>query len=135
MGTRKNGRARRRHARGEVAPSPLACLPRAHPFSLSPTTSKRLLRRLAPCKRTQHCWMLHVVSVCMHTLFACCCVLLGFVAQSLKPVKLLATIKRTQQLPTLLRLFARSLTLRKIWSSFFQSKQSKKEKRHELAKL
>ena len=37
VGTRKNGRARRR---------PLACLPRARPFSLSPTTSKRLLRRL-----------------------------------------------------------------------------------------
>ena len=28
------------------APSPLACLPRARPFSLSPATSKRLLRRL-----------------------------------------------------------------------------------------
>ena len=26
--------------------APLACLPRARPFSLSPTTSKRLLRRL-----------------------------------------------------------------------------------------
>ena len=36
VGTRKNGRARRRHA----------CLPRARPFSLSPATSKRLLRRL-----------------------------------------------------------------------------------------
>ena len=36
VGTRKNGRARRRHA----------CLPRARPFSLLPTTSKRLLRRL-----------------------------------------------------------------------------------------
>ena len=36
VGTRKNGRARKRHA----------CLPRARPFSLSPTTSKRLLRRL-----------------------------------------------------------------------------------------
>ena len=47
VGTRKNGRAKRRHARGEGAPSPLACLPRARPFSLSPTTSKRLLRRLA----------------------------------------------------------------------------------------
>ena len=33
MGTRKNGRARRRHA----------CLPRARPFSLSPTTSKHRL--------------------------------------------------------------------------------------------
>ena len=46
VGTRKSGRARRRHARGEVAPSPLACLPRARPFSISPTTPKRLLRRL-----------------------------------------------------------------------------------------
>ena len=36
VGTRKNGRARRRHA----------CLPRARPFCLSPATSKRLLRRL-----------------------------------------------------------------------------------------
>ena len=47
VGTRKNGRARRRHARGEEAPSPLACLPRARPLSLSPATSKRLLRRLS----------------------------------------------------------------------------------------
>ena len=29
------------------APSPLACLPRARPFSLSPATSKRLLCRLS----------------------------------------------------------------------------------------
>ena len=29
-----------------TAPPPLACLPRARPFFLSPTTSKRLLRRL-----------------------------------------------------------------------------------------
>ena len=34
--------------------------------------------------------------------FACCCVLLGVVAQSLKPFKLSATYKRTQQLATLL---------------------------------
>ena len=46
VGTRKNGRVRRRHAKGETAPSPLACLPRARSFYLSPTTSKRLLRRL-----------------------------------------------------------------------------------------
>ena len=43
VGKRNNGRARRRHA----------CLPRVRPFSLSPTSSKRLLRRLAaiclPC--------------------------------------------------------------------------------------
>ena len=44
---------------------------------------------------------------------ACCSVLLAVVVQSLKPVKLLATRKRTQQLATLqaqqLRPFARSL--------------------------
>ena len=43
VGTRKKGRARRRHARGEEA---LACLPCARPLSLSPATSKRLRRRL-----------------------------------------------------------------------------------------
>ena len=51
-------------------------------------------------------------------LVACCCVLLGVVAQSLKPVKRLAPYKWTYQLPTLLgqqcwellRSFARSLT-------------------------
>ena len=42
VGTRKNGRSRRRQ--------PLACLPRARPFSLSPSTSKRLLRRLSRSK-------------------------------------------------------------------------------------
>ena len=50
VGTRKNARDRKRHASGEGAitpQSPLACLPRARPFSLSPTTSKRLLRRLS----------------------------------------------------------------------------------------
>ena len=40
VGTRENARAGR-HARGEGA-----CLPRARPFSLSPTTSKRLLYML-----------------------------------------------------------------------------------------
>ena len=52
-------------------------------------------------------------AACMLRLFvrpvACCCVLLGVVAQSLKPVKLLDTSKRTQQLPTMLRPFARDL--------------------------
>ena len=43
VGTKKK-RAREKETR--EAPSPLACLPRACPFSLSPTTSKRLLRRL-----------------------------------------------------------------------------------------
>ena len=49
---------------------------------------------------------------------ACCCVLLGVVAQSLKPVKRPTTCKRAQQVPTLsgqqfwqlLRPFARSLS-------------------------
>ena len=41
VGKRKHTRERRRQARGEGA-----CLPRARPFSVSPTTSKRLLRRL-----------------------------------------------------------------------------------------
>ena len=41
---------------------------------------------------------------------SCCCMLLGVAAESLKPVKLLATCKRTQQLPTMLRPFARGLS-------------------------
>ena len=41
---------------------------------------------------SQHCWMLHVASVCTP-----CCMLLRVVAQSLKPVKLFS-----QQLPTFL---------------------------------
>ena len=41
VGTRKKRRAKRRHA----------CLPRARPFSFSPTTSKHLLRRL---RASQH---------------------------------------------------------------------------------
>ena len=45
-GERENGRARGRHARGEGASFPLACLLLARPFFLVPTTSKRLLRRL-----------------------------------------------------------------------------------------
>ena len=55
MGTRKNGGCqvigegggkRFSGAFRAGAPSPLACLPLARPFSLSPTTSKRLLHRL-----------------------------------------------------------------------------------------
>ena len=46
LGERENGHARGRHARGEGAPSPLACLLLGARFFLVPTTSKRLLRRL-----------------------------------------------------------------------------------------
>ena len=53
-----------------------------------------------PCKRTQHCWV-HVASVCPPPPPPFCMLLL-FVGQSLKPVKLLATLKRTQQFPALL---------------------------------
>ena len=76
----------------------------------------------APSKRTQHCWMLHVVGcVRLHTLLhvvACCWDLLR---KSVKPFKLLLLCQRTQQLPTLLgqqccellRSFARSLSVLK----------------------
>ena len=52
-------------------------------FFQSPVTTK------AVCKRTQHCWMLH------HVVFVC--TPLTFKFTNLKPVKLLATCKRTQQ--------------------------------------
>ena len=65
------------------------------------------------------------VTCCVRLHTGPCCMLLGVVAQSLKVVKLLATCKRTQQLPTLLgqqsrellRLFAHSLIDQ--WVSIF----------------
>ena len=42
----KKTRAREKETREGRAPSPLVRLPHARPFSLVPTTSKRLLRRL-----------------------------------------------------------------------------------------
>ena len=58
----------------------------------------------ALCKRTQHRWTTtpNIVSR-LHTLLhivACCYVSLGVIARSLKPVKILATCKPTQQFPT-----------------------------------
>ena len=56
----------------------------------------------APCKRTQRCWPTtsNIVGCYMLRPFvhpvACCCVLLGVVAQSSKPIELLATYKQTQ---------------------------------------
>ena len=59
----------------------------------------------APCKRTQHRWPTtpnfvgcYMLRPFVHPV-ACRWMLLRVVAQSLKPVKLLATYKRTQQLP------------------------------------
>ena len=59
----------------------------------------------APCKRTQHCWMLSVTSVCTP-----CCMLLRVVAQSLKPVKLFS-----QQLPTFLLFRDRRSVAQQCW--------------------
>ena len=54
---------------------------------------------------SQHCWMLHVASVCTP-----CCMLLGVVAQSLKPVKLFS-----QQLPTFLLFRDRRSEAQQCW--------------------
>ena len=84
---------------------------------------------LSPCKRTQHCWPTtpNIVGCYMSCPFAhpvaCCCMLLGVVTQSLKPVKRSTTCNRSQQLPILLgqqcwellRSFAFSFI--NIWSS------------------
>ena len=54
---------------------------------------------------SQHCWMLHVASVCTP-----CCMLLDVVAQSLKPVKLFS-----QQLPTFLLFRDRRGVAQQCW--------------------
>ena len=59
----------------------------------------------APSKQTQHCWMLHVASVCTP-----CCMLLRVAAQSLKPVKLFS-----QQLPTFLLFRDRRSVAQQCW--------------------
>ena len=65
--------------------------------SLKPRTNGRNIvgHQLPTLLDVTCCVRLHTPSV------ACCCVLLWVVAQSLKPVKRLATCKRTQQFPTL----------------------------------
>ena len=63
---------------------------------------------------SQHC-LTYIAFVCtpsaLHVV-ACCFALLGVVEQSLKPVKRLATCKRTQQLLTLLAYSVSKLVLR-----------------------
>ena len=54
---------------------------------------------------SQHCWMLHVASVCTP-----CCILLDVVAQSLKLVKLFS-----QQLPTFLLFRDRQSIAQQCW--------------------
>ena len=58
-----------------------------------------------PCKRTQHCWMLHLASVCTPY-----CMLLDVVAQSLKLVKLFS-----QQLLTFLLFCDRRSVAQQCW--------------------
>ena len=64
--------------------------------------SGRLYISKAPCKRTRHCWMLHVASVCTP-----CCMLLGVVAQSLKLVKRWAAWKRKKNASSFSKFFLR----------------------------
>ena len=59
--------------------------------------------------KSQHCSMLYVASICTPRRM-----LLRVVAQSLKPVKLLATCKRTQQLSVMLRPFVPGYTVSKF---------------------
>ena len=63
-------------------------------FYTCPKPPIKYKHRLSTCKRTQHYWMLHVAY-----LSTPCCMLLGVVAQSFKPFKLLS-----QRLPTFLLL-------------------------------
>ena len=63
------------------------------------------LKSLAPCKRRQHCWMLHVASVCTPR-----CMLLRIVAPRLKPVKLFS-----QQFPTFLLFRDRRSVAQQCW--------------------
>ena len=60
---------------------------------------------------SQHCWMLHVASVCTP-----CCMLLDVVAQSLKQVKLFS-----QQLPTYFLFRDRRSVAQQCWIRFHSS--------------
>ena len=88
---------RRKKGRGRKIPVPFS------PPHVPPPTP--VTQAEAPCKRTQRCWPSSpkIAGYFILRQFAhpvgCCYVLLGVVVQSLKPVKLLATYKRTQQLP------------------------------------
>ena len=82
-------------------------------FGMTITPTKKwdeVLSRLSPVQtdakflanNSQHCWMLNVASVCTP-----CCMLSELLSKVWNQwIKLLATCKRTQQLPTLLALWA-----------------------------
>ena len=77
------------------------CIRRLHISHNAPYLAPKILHKAA-CKQTQHCWPTtpNIVACYMLHLFAhpvaCCWMLLRVVAESLKPVKLLAPCKRTQ---------------------------------------
>ena len=86
-------------------------------FSLSAPFTLKVFREIkAPCKRTQHCWptTLNIAGCYMLRPFAhpvaCCWMLLGVVAPSLKPVKLFS-----QQLPTFLLFRDRRSVAQQCW--------------------
>ena len=86
---------------------------RACRISLSPVQTDATLLP----KNPEHCYTLHIVSFCLP-----CCMLLGVVAQSLKPVKLLAKCDNSQQCCTgLFHLFVFPWVKQKIrdWISFY----------------
>ena len=85
---------------GSCWPTILRLFARDFSYVDSKTLKPRANGRNFFANNSQHCWMLHVASVC-----TLCCMLLRVVAQRLKPDKRLAkaACKRTQQLPTLLR--------------------------------
>ena len=101
--------------------------------------SNAALLAKAPCKRTQHCWLTAPNIVGCYKLrpfphpVACCCVLLGVVAQSLKPVKVLS-----QQLPTFLSFRDRRSIAQQCWirlPQFFQQCWSHAHALHMVCKV
>ena len=82
------------------------CCVRLH-AALSPVQTDATLL----ANNSQHCWMLHVASVCTP-----CCMLLDVVAQSLKPVKLFS-----QQLPTFLLFRDRRSVAQQCWIRLHRS--------------
>ena len=86
-------------------------------FSLSAPFTLEVFREIkAPCKRTQHCWPTtpNIAGCYMLRPFAhpvaCCWMLLGVVAPSLKPVKLFS-----QQLPKFLLFRDRRSVAQQCW--------------------
>ena len=77
-----------------------------YPATLSPLQTDATLL----ANNSQHCWMLHVASVCTPGPVACCWMLLRVIAQSLKPVK-----PFSQQLPTFLLFRDRRSFAQQCW--------------------